>query len=178
MARPLTETEALRLISAGSVGHLGCNVNGEPYVVPINYIFAEGSIYSHSLPGLKIDAMRAAPRVCLQIEKVESEFDWRSVMIFGDFEEIRLPSDRTNALRKLLAHFPFLTPVESMIAQDANAPDSVVYRIVIDRITGVAEEQFGKVLHENNYGPEFVDLLFDGFQQTQSVAADLVASVR
>ena len=144
MTRFLTETEALELISGSTVGHLGCVVQDQPYVVPINYIFEDGAIYSHSLPGMKIDAMRAKSRVCLQVEKVESEFEWRSVMVFGNFEEIRVVSDRTEALRKLLGRFPFLTPVESAIAHDANPPDSVVYRIVIDQISGVAEEQFGK----------------------------------
>ena len=33
-------------------------------------------------------------------------------------------------LNKLLARFPKLTPVESVMVQDASAPDSVVFRIV------------------------------------------------
>ena len=121
MSRPLTKTETLELLSRSTLGHLGCVSNDEPYVVPINYIFDEGSVYSHSLPGMKIDAMRATSRVCLQVEQVESEFDWQSVMVFGDFEEIRASSEREKVLRKLLARFPFLTPVESTMAHDANA---------------------------------------------------------
>jgi len=102
--------------------------------------------------------------VCLQVEQVESEFNWQSVMVFGDFEEIRTSSEREKVLRKLLARFPFLTPVESTIAHDANAPESVVYRIVIDRTSGVAEEQFGKVPYENEYRTEGVELLSEGIQ--------------
>ena len=64
---------------------------------------------------------------------------WRSVIAFGNFEEIRAPSDRRSILGKLLARFPLLTPVESVMAHDAGAPDSVVFRIRVDRITGVAE---------------------------------------
>ena len=164
MSRPLTKTETLQLLNHSTLGHLGCVLNDEPYVVPINYIFEDGSIYSHSLPGMKIDAMRAKSRVCLQVEQVESEFDWQSVMVFGDFEEIRASSEREKVLRKLLARFPFLTPVESTMAYDANAPESVVYRIVIDRISGVAEEQFGKVHYENEYRTECVELLSEGIQ--------------
>jgi len=164
MSRPLTKTETLELLSRSTLGHLGCVSNDEPYVVPINYIFDEGSVYSHSLPGMKIDAMRATSRVCLQVEQVESEFDWQSVMVFGDFEEIRASSEREKVLRKLLARFPFLTPVESTMAHDANAPESVVYRIVIDRISGVAEEQFGKVHYENEYRTECVEFLSEGIQ--------------
>jgi nitroimidazol reductase NimA-like FMN-containing flavoprotein (pyridoxamine 5'-phosphate oxidase superfamily) len=135
----LSETEARNLIAGGKIGRLGCVDNGEPYVVPINYVFADGSIYSHSLQGRKIDLLRAHPRACLQVDEIENELKWRSVIAYGNFEEIRVPSDRRSILSKLLARFPLLTPVESLMAQDASAPDSIVFRIRIDRISGVTE---------------------------------------
>jgi hypothetical protein len=139
MTKMLSEAEARDLIADGRIGRLGCVDNGEPYVVPINYVFEDGSIYSHSLPGRKIDALRAHPRACLQVDEIENELKWRSVIAYGSFEEIRVPSDRRSILSKLLARFPLLTPVESVMAQDASAPDSIVFRIRIDRITGVTE---------------------------------------
>jgi uncharacterized protein len=139
MTRTLSEVEARNLIASGKIGRLGCVDNGEPYVVPINYVFEDESIYSHSLPGQKIEALRAHPRACLQVDEIQNDFEWRSVIAFGNFEEIRVPSDRRAILGKLLARFPKLTPVESVMAQDAGAPDSVVFCIRIDRITGVAE---------------------------------------
>ena len=139
MTRTLSEVEARNLIADGKLGRLGCVVNSEPYVVPINYVFEDGSIYSHSLPGRKIEVLRAHPRACLQVDEIENDFSWRSVIAYGNFEEIRVPSDRSSILGKLFARFPQLTPVESVMAQDAGAPDSVVFRIRIDRITGVAE---------------------------------------
>ena len=140
MTRMLDETEARDFITAGKIGRLGCVDNGEPYVVPVNYVFEEMSIYSHSLPGRKIDALRAHPRACLQVDEIRDDFNWRSVIAFGNFEEIRVPTDRRTILRKLLDRFPLLTPVESTMAQDAGAPDSIVFRIVVDRITGVEEQ--------------------------------------
>jgi len=139
MTKILDETEARSLIAAGKIGRLGCVDNGEPYVVPVNYVFEEMSIYSHSLPGRKIEALRAQPRACLQVDEIQGDFNWRSVIAYGNFEEIRVPTDRRTILRKLLERFPLLTPVESLIAADAAAPDSVVFRIVVDRITGIAE---------------------------------------
>ena len=140
MTRMLSDAESRNLIAGGKIGRLGCVDNGEPYVVPINYVFEDGSIYSHSLPGRKIEALRAHPRACLQVDEIESDFSWRSVIAYGNFEEIRSPSDRRSILGKLLARFPLLTPVESVMAQDAAAPDSIVFRIIVDRITGVEEE--------------------------------------
>jgi uncharacterized protein len=92
------------------------------------------------LPGKKIDAMRARPRTCLQVDHIDDDFHWRSAIAFGNYEEMNRPNDRRDILSKLLAHFPKLTPVESRIVQDAAAPDSVVFRIVVDRVTGVEEE--------------------------------------
>ena len=137
--RILLEEEARSLLNFAKVGRLGCVVNGEPYIVPINFLFEDGSIYSHSLPGRKLEALRAHPRACFQVDEIRDDFNWRSAIAYGDFEEIRVPSDRQSILGRLLTRFPLLTPVESLIVEDANAPDSVVFRIRIDRITGMAE---------------------------------------
>jgi len=139
MTRPLTNDEALALLEEGALGRLGCIADGEPYVIPINYVFADGFIYSHSLPGRKIDALQAQPRACLQVDVIESDIEWRSVIAYGTFEEVHLPSERVAILGKLLNRFPKLTPVESVLAQDAAPPDPVIFRIRVDRITGVAE---------------------------------------
>ncbi|HEX3281049.1 MAG TPA: pyridoxamine 5'-phosphate oxidase family protein [Pyrinomonadaceae bacterium] len=137
--RSLLEKEGEELLTAARIGRLGCVDNGEPYVVPISYFFEDGSIYSHSLPGRKIDILRSHPRACLQVDDIESDFSWRSAIAYGDFEEVHEPAERNVILRKLLSRFPLLTPVESTMALDASAPDSVVFRLRIDRITGMAE---------------------------------------
>ena len=139
MTKVLTEAQAREVIEHGKIGRLGCIDDGEPYVVPINYVMNDDSIYSHSLPGRKIDAMKAHPRVCLQVDNLDDDFHWQSAIAFGRFEEIHSVADRRSALSKLLSRFPKLTPVESMMVHDASSPDSIVFRIVIDRITGVAE---------------------------------------
>ena len=137
--KELDQQEATKLLSKQRIGRLGCVDNGEPYVVPINYLFEDGFIYSHSLPGHKIEVLRAHPRACLQVDEVDNDFEWRSVIAFGKFEEIQTSSARSAVLSKLLTRFPLLTPVESVMANDANAPASIVFRIRVDRITGVAE---------------------------------------
>lgn len=137
--RALNEEEARSLLNSAKIGRLGCVVDGEPYIIPINYLFADGSIYSHSLPGRKLNALRTHPRACLQVDEILDDFHWRSVIAYGNFEEICSPSDRKTILGKLLERFPLLTPVESLIVEDAAAPDSVVFRIHVDRITSMAE---------------------------------------
>jgi len=139
MTTVLSVAQAFGVIKSGKLGRLGCIDNDEPYVVPINYVVDERSIYSHSLPGKKIDVLRSNPRACLQVDQIDDEFHWRSAIAFGNFEEINNLRDRRDILAKLLTRFPQLTPVESMIAQDAAAPGCIVFRITVERITGVEE---------------------------------------
>ncbi|HKG12921.1 MAG TPA: pyridoxamine 5'-phosphate oxidase family protein [Pyrinomonadaceae bacterium] len=131
--------EARALLRSARLARLGCVAGDEPYVVPVNYAFDDECAISHSLPGLKITAMRERPRVCLQVDAVKDQFNWKSVLAYGTFEEIVNTDERARALSLLLSLFPRLTPVETLIAEDANAPAPIVYRIRIDRVTGIRE---------------------------------------
>ena len=139
MIERMSEEEARSLLRAGRLARLGCVADGYPYVVPVNYVFDGESVISHSLPGRKIDAMRAFPRVCLQVDEVRDQMRWKSVLVFGTFEELTNAGERERALGILLPLFPHLTPVESLIVADAGAPAPVVYRIRVERVTGIRE---------------------------------------
>ena len=140
MTKVLSERQAWDIINAGKLGRLGCIDHDEPYVVPINYVAFDGRIYSHSLSGRKIQAMRDHPRACLQVDRIQDDFHWQSAIAFGNFEEIKNDSERGTILRKVLEAFPKLTPVESELTRDAEPPPIVVFRLRIDRVSGVAEE--------------------------------------
>ena len=83
--------------------------------------------------------MRANPRVCLQVDEIRDELDWKSVLAFGLYEEITNAADRASAMSRLLSSFPKLTPVESYMADDAGTPAPIVFRIRVDRISGLCE---------------------------------------
>src|SRR5690349_5623397 len=88
MMKMLRDDEARRLFQFARVARLGCIVDGEPYVVPINCHLEDDCLYSHSLPGLKISGLRKNPRACVQVDEIESDLQWRSAIAFGTFEEI------------------------------------------------------------------------------------------
>jgi nitroimidazol reductase NimA-like FMN-containing flavoprotein (pyridoxamine 5'-phosphate oxidase superfamily) len=139
MADTMNDQQARELLQSARIARLGCIVNGEPYIVPINYLFEGNYIYGHSLEGVKIAALRENPRACVQVDEVESDLRWSSALAFGRFEEIVKSSERTEILTKLLKRFPVMTPVESAIVRDGIALEIIVYRIRVDRITGVSE---------------------------------------
>jgi len=139
MMRMLSDEETRQLFQAARVARLGCIVNGEPYVVPINCHLEGDHLYSHSLSGLKIAGLRENPRACVQVDQIESDLRWRSAIAFGKYEEITKPNERADVLSALLSKFSMLTPVESAIVSDGCAPEVIVFRINIERVTGVSE---------------------------------------
>jgi nitroimidazol reductase NimA-like FMN-containing flavoprotein (pyridoxamine 5'-phosphate oxidase superfamily) len=140
MITRLNEEESFALLRASRLARLACVADdGEPYVVPVNYVCDDVSIIVHSLPGKKIEAMRSRPRVCVQVDEIKDQFNWTSVLAFGTYKEVTGEAARERAMNLLLAALPDLTPVESVIAHDAGAPAPIIFRVLIDRVTGMRE---------------------------------------
>lgn len=139
MIYQLSNEQARALLADEGYAHLGCVVDDEPYVVPIHYMFADGFVYGHSLPGRKLAAMRESPRVCLQVESVHSEYRWRSVQAFGEFEEVTDEAERERVFGLLFVRFPRLTPADSVRRQGTLAGPTIAFRIRVNRVVGVGE---------------------------------------
>lgn len=139
MITQLSQEEARALLTASRVGRLGCVYEDGPYVVPINYVLDGESIYVHSLPGRKLEALRANPRACLQVDEVTDPYHWRSAIAFGAYEEVTDPAERDRAVRALQSRFPNLTPVESVPVHDGQS-SVVIFRIHIREVSGVGEK--------------------------------------
>jgi nitroimidazol reductase NimA-like FMN-containing flavoprotein (pyridoxamine 5'-phosphate oxidase superfamily) len=158
MVRTLSQAQSQNLLRMGTVGRLGCVLNGEPYVVPINYVFEGGCIYSHSLPGQKIDALRVNPRSCLQVDLIQDPLRWSSVIAFGNYREITETAERNEVIGKILRRFPMLTPVESTLARDGGPNKVIVFQIRIDKVSGVSEGEesdFEMLEHLGSRNDEF-----------------------
>jgi len=139
MITPLSREEARALLFETKIGRLGCLYEGKPYVVPVNYVFDGENLYVHSLPGRKLDALRANPRACLQVDEIIDQYRWRSAIAFGTYEDVTDSDERARAARLLLARFPQLTPVESVPVHDGQS-SVIIFRIHVDEVTGKAEK--------------------------------------
>ena len=137
MIQKLSYKESQDILSQGHLGHLGCVTDRGPYVVPVSYIYHEGSIYVHSTVGKKIQALRQQPQTCLQVQEVKNGYTWRSAIAFGKYQEITDPEERLWFMRRILTRFPYLTPVEDMTA--SGSKEIVIFRILVDEITGISE---------------------------------------
>jgi nitroimidazol reductase NimA-like FMN-containing flavoprotein (pyridoxamine 5'-phosphate oxidase superfamily) len=133
----LRNADSLAVLREGSLGRLGCISSGSPYVIPVNYFFDGKDIYIHSLPGKKIDALRANHRACLQVDEIKDSYHWRSVIAFGNYEEVTDEQTREQMLARLYSRVPHMTPVESKLVSGAR--EIIVFRIIVDEVTGIAE---------------------------------------
>ena len=134
----LGNTDALAILREGTLGRLGCIAAGWSYVVPVNYYFDGENIYIHTLPGKKLDALRANPRVCLQVDEIKDSYNWRSVIAYGTFEEVSNEETQEKVLTKLYSRLPHMTPVESRLVNGMTG--TTVFRIKVEDVSGMAEE--------------------------------------
>ena len=130
-------SDSLAILHEGRLGRLGCIADEGPYVVPVNYYFDGKDIYVHSLKGKKIDALRANPRACLQVDEIRDSYHWRSVIAFGTYEEVTDEKTRERVLADLFKRVPHLTPVESKMMKGVE--ETIIFCLKVDEITGVGE---------------------------------------
>lgn len=139
MIEQLSDKEAREILNDGRIGRLGCIADGYPYVVPVSYVVDDNCVYIHSLPGKKVFGLRSNPRACIQVDQIVDDCHWRSVIAFGNYEEITAPIEKQRILQKLFSRFPKLTPVESSIAADTQTASVIIISIRIDKMTAIGE---------------------------------------
>ncbi len=83
------------------IGRIGCYDGNKIYVVPITYAYDSGYIYGHTKDGLKIRMMRNNPNVCFEIDWSKDATNWKSVIVYGTFEELQ-GDDANNGLEILM----------------------------------------------------------------------------
>lgn len=110
MLGKLSDDQIERLLKKQVVGRLGCHTDGETYIVPINYIYKDNAVYSHSSLGKKIEMMRKNERVCFEVDEIQTIFRWQSIIAWGAYEEITDETERQKAML-LIKHtlMPFAT---------------------------------------------------------------------
>lgn len=101
MIGSLTNAQIDQVLVSKMIGRIGCHVDGKTYIVPVAYVFDGTHIYAHSRVGQKIVMMRKNPRVCFQVDDVDNFANWRSVVIDGEFEELKTPKLQSKAFAVL-----------------------------------------------------------------------------
>jgi uncharacterized protein len=126
------------LLQEVEYAHLACARSNHPYVIPIHYVYREPFIYIFTTEGKKTDILASNPEVCIQVEKVISASQWRSVILIGKVQRIVEDAKRDEAMAIIREHNPSLTPAKSRNWKDTWGFQHVegIYRIQPDAISG------------------------------------------
>jgi uncharacterized protein len=144
MIGKLSEQQVEQLLHEKAVGRIGCCADNMPYVVPISYAYDGTFIYGHTREGMKISMMRKNPVVCFEVDELKDFANWRSVITWGRFEELKEQPEREEALKNLVERMLPLVTSETMHLsidspfppKDINSIKGIVFRIRLHHKTG------------------------------------------
>ncbi|MDP9048681.1 MAG: pyridoxamine 5'-phosphate oxidase family protein [Bacteroidota bacterium] len=145
MLGTLSEQQIEGLLKKQVTGRLGCSVDGITYIVPINYVYRDNTIFGHSAEGKKIEMMRKNPNVCFQVDHIQTVFKWQSVVAWGRFEEITDLDEKQQAMQGLIHRImPLINSASGHPSHGITGKESdigttielIVYKIVLSKITG------------------------------------------
>ncbi len=138
----LGEREIESLLHEEIIARIGyVDRRGYPYIVPITYAYDGKSVFGYTADGAKLEAMRANPYVCVEIDRIDDAADWRSVAAFGRFTELRGDA-ASDAVRRIserlttLASADALPPAAARTYVARLGAPGVAYRIDLDRKRG------------------------------------------
>jgi nitroimidazol reductase NimA-like FMN-containing flavoprotein (pyridoxamine 5'-phosphate oxidase superfamily) len=148
MLGELSQQQIDDVLHSQAVGRIGCYAEEGIYVVPVTYAYQDGCIYAHSSEGKKIRMMRENNQVCFEVEDIDNMANWRSVIIWGTYEELTEDRQREEAMQILMNRISTLTVSETVrphrqtMSRDIDEKEfkNVVYRIRIQRRTGRFEK--------------------------------------
>ncbi len=137
------------MLTKNIIGRLGCHYNGRTYVVPISYAYDGESIYAISREGQKLNMMRKNPKVCFEVDTLKDLANWKSVITWGVFQELKEKEERSKALSFLLNRtLPLVSSVITHVAptwpflnkEDLEGIKGVVFKLNLTEKTGRFED--------------------------------------
>ena len=146
--KEITHSEELRHVLAhGKYAMVSMCRESEPYIVTMNYGFDEekNTLYFHcALKGLKLDFIRANPRVCATViedrgyKKDECDHAYRSVVFWGQMTLVEELNEKKHAMEILHHHLEENPdPIRARNLPDDDAYRKVgILRLDIKEITG------------------------------------------
>ncbi len=128
----MRKNEINDFLSRQNYGHLGCAENNQPYVIPVHYAYDEPAIYVYTTEGKKSKMIEENPQVCLQVEEVHDNQNWKSAVVSGRAVQVTDSAERNRALELITKVNPTLTPAVSIRWMDSWVRENVEVILRID----------------------------------------------
>jgi len=108
--------EIEEIIARAKICRLAMSRDDQPYVVPLNFGYAEGRVYIHcAKEGRKLEMIAANDRVCFEVDldhelisgptACKYGFRYRSVIGFGRAFLVEDPGEKELGLKTIMAHY-------------------------------------------------------------------------
>ncbi|MDA3851058.1 MAG: pyridoxamine 5'-phosphate oxidase family protein [Spirochaetaceae bacterium] len=137
--------EIEKFLSQCKTCRLGLIDGDEPYIVPMNFGYAQGKVYLHGArEGKKFKLLEKNPRVCLEwdqqgdmVEDPDEGCRWsmkyRSVIAWGPAKILEGQDKKIEALNVLMKQF---SPKETWEYSPTVVKNTVIVEVTLDRISG------------------------------------------
>jgi nitroimidazol reductase NimA-like FMN-containing flavoprotein (pyridoxamine 5'-phosphate oxidase superfamily) len=153
----LTPLETEELLGKNVLGRIGCHANDTTYIVPISYAYNNKTVYCHTREGQKLQMMRQNPKVCFEVDELADMANWKSVIAWGDFEELTSGVERREALGFLVnrvlptisSETTHLSPSWPFPPDNLNEIKGIVFKITLSKITGRYERYHNDLLTDS-----------------------------
>jgi nitroimidazol reductase NimA-like FMN-containing flavoprotein (pyridoxamine 5'-phosphate oxidase superfamily) len=99
----LTDREMDGLLQRHRFGRLAFTIEGELFIVPINYAYDGSRVYGHASVGTKVAGMRQNPHVAFEIDEIDDPAHWRSVLLQGRYIELHERAEKEATFQRILA---------------------------------------------------------------------------
>lgn len=140
----LNSSEIEDLLHRETVGRIGCYADGMVYVVPISYAYDGTFVYACTKEGMKLNMMRKNPKICFEVDSFNDMGNWKSVIGWGEFEELKGDPDREMALNELHHRvLPMSSSATAVLSSEwpfaptnLNSIKGIVFRLKLTRKTG------------------------------------------
>jgi nitroimidazol reductase NimA-like FMN-containing flavoprotein (pyridoxamine 5'-phosphate oxidase superfamily) len=121
-----------------------------PYIVPVNYGYADGCLYIHSAPeGRKMDIIRKNNYVCFEVSEPHElitndipctwSFKYRSVIGYGKIDIISDKEEKITGMNVIMARY---LEKDKLIYKDSALDAMVVLKLTIDEMEGKQSGDF------------------------------------
>ena len=110
--------EAERILRAGRVAHVAYALDGQPYVIPFTYDYADGAVYLHGAPASRtLKTLRGGVDVAIEVTLLDGliasrdaeshSANYRAVVVYGRAGRVTNMAEKRAILERMtLRYFP------------------------------------------------------------------------
>jgi len=146
MILKLGKSKCRTLVSNNYIGHLAYIYKNRPFVIPITYYYdnSTNALLGYSGNGHKINALRIANGVSVEVSEIDTVNTWKSVLVQGSFYEFEGSTAKINlhkfseGVKEIIRKkegkdLKYLSEFSSKIYKEG---PPIVFKIDIEELTG------------------------------------------